>query len=58
MFTLSDVNGVQVPGSIGLAVAVMFCFKIVGANLMRLYLSFADKKSEEKNAGMEATGNV
>ncbi len=54
LFTLTDINGTQVPGSIGLAVAVMFTFKVVGANLMRFYLNFAEKKSTQ----MEVAGNV
>ena len=48
LFTLSDTTGAAVPGSIGLALAVMFIFKIVGANIMRLYLKTIDKKSGEK----------
>ncbi|MBO9482973.1 nucleoside recognition domain-containing protein [Salinisphaera sp. G21_0] len=48
LFTLSDTTGAAVPGSIGLALAVMFIFKIVGANIMRFYLKTIDKKSGEK----------
>lgn len=33
-----------VPVSIGLCLAVMFVFKFFGANLMRLYLNFIDRK--------------
>ena len=45
MFTLTDTTGASVPGSIGLALAVIFVFKIVGANLVRLYLNAAGKKA-------------
>lgn len=44
LFTLTDGNGVAVPGSIGLALAVMFIFKIIGANIMRFYLKMATSK--------------
>ncbi|MGI9277926.1 MAG: nucleoside recognition domain-containing protein [Endozoicomonas sp.] len=46
LFTLTNADGsLAVPTSLGLAVAVMFIFKIVGANLMRLYLLTQRKKS-------------
>ena len=46
LFTLTNTDGsMAVPTSIGLTVAVMFIFKIVGANLMRLYLNTMGKKS-------------
>ncbi|WP_095210448.1 nucleoside recognition domain-containing protein [Endozoicomonas ascidiicola] len=45
LFTLSDTTGAAVPGSIGLALIVMFIFKIVGANVMRFYLKTIDKKA-------------
>ena len=48
LFTLTDSTGAAVPGSIGLALAVMFVFKIVGANIMRLYLKTIDKKATNK----------
>lgn len=48
LFTLSDTTGATVPGSIGLALAIMFVFKIVGANIMRLYLKTIDKKAGTK----------
>ena len=50
LFTLTDaVAGNTVPGSIGLALVVMFVFKIVGANMMRLYLKMASQKSAAMN---------
>lgn len=48
LFTLTDSTGAAVPGSIGLALAVMFVFKIVGANIMRFYLKTIDKKTTDK----------
>lgn len=48
LFTLSDTTGATIPGSIGLVLAVIFTFKIVGANIMRLYLKTIDKKSDKK----------
>ena len=53
LFTLTDAAGQSVPGSIGLAVAVMFIFKVVGANIMRFYLNFASKNTETESR-MEA----
>ncbi|KEI72933.1 nucleoside recognition domain-containing protein [Endozoicomonas elysicola] len=50
LFTLTDSTGAAVPGSIGLALAVMFVFKIVGANIMRFYLKTIDKKITAKTA--------
>ncbi len=50
LFTLTDSTGAAVPGSIGLALAVMFVFKIVGANIMRFYLKTIDKKITAKIA--------
>ena len=38
----------KVPTSIGVCLAVMFIFKFVGANLMRLYLTFALRKAGEQ----------
>lgn len=46
LFTLTDAAGNTVPGSIGLALVVMFVFKVVGANIMRLYLKMASKKDK------------
>ncbi|MFK0570780.1 nucleoside recognition domain-containing protein [Endozoicomonas sp.] len=48
LFTLTDSTGAAVPGSIGLALSVMFVFKIVGANIMRFYLKTIDKKATNK----------
>ena len=46
LFTLANLDGTTaVPASIGLCLAVMFVLKIFGANMMRLYLSFAEKES-------------
>lgn len=53
LFTLTDAAGNSVPGSIGLCVAVMFLFKVFGANVMRFYLKFASKKTET-NTRLEA----
>jgi len=44
LFTLTDTTGAAVPGSIGLALVVMFVFKIVGANVVRFYLNATGKK--------------
>ncbi|MCW8346390.1 YjiH family protein [Vibrio sp. ZSDZ65] len=49
LFTLTMMDGsLAVTSSIGLAVAVMFLFKFVGANLFRLYLNITEGK-EDKN---------
>ncbi len=60
LFTLVAADGsMAVPSSIGLTVAVIFIFKIVGANLFRVYLNIMDKK--EKNDDQErsiAEGNA
>ena len=53
LFTLTDTVGATVPGSIGLALVVMFFFKIVGANVMRFYLNATGKK-EAKSQVAEA----
>jgi Uncharacterized protein conserved in bacteria len=46
LFTLVAVDGTAaVPTSIGACIAVMFIMKIVGANLMRLFISVADRKA-------------
>ncbi|MGL4716758.1 MAG: nucleoside recognition domain-containing protein [Aeromonas sp.] len=45
LFTLTLADGsAAVSSSIGLAVAVMFIFKIIGANLFRLYLNITEGK--------------
>ncbi|HAS62171.1 MAG TPA: hypothetical protein DCS35_06095 [Vibrio sp.] len=49
LFTLTLADGsLAVSSSIGLAVAVMFFFKFVGANLFRVYLNITEGK-EDKN---------
>ena len=42
LFTLPNV---EVPSSIGMTIGVMFIFKIIGANIMRMYLKTQSKKS-------------
>ncbi|MET4695883.1 nucleoside recognition domain-containing protein [Endozoicomonas lisbonensis] len=45
LFTLTNADGsMAVPTSIGLTVGVMFIFKIIGANILRLILKAQDKK--------------
>ena len=49
LFTLTLVDGsMAVTSSIGMAIAVMFVFKFVGANLFRIYLNITEGK-EDKN---------
>lgn len=56
LFTLVAVDGTTaVPTSIGACIAVMFVMKIVGANLMRLYLRLTSK---ETSATVTATGDA
>lgn len=50
LFTLTDTSGATVPGSIGLALVVMFVFKIVGANVVRFYLNATGKKEAKPQA--------
>ena len=46
LFTLTNADGsMAVPTSLGTAIGIMFIFKIVGANIMRLYLKTQSKKS-------------
>ena len=46
LFTLVALDGgPAVPTSIGACIAVMFIMKIVGANIMRLFLNLGDKKA-------------
>lgn len=46
LFTLIAVDGTAaVPTSIGACIAVMFIMKIVGANLLRLILTFTGKEA-------------
>ncbi|WP_434359616.1 YjiH family protein [Parasalinivibrio latis] len=48
LFTLTLVDGsLAVTSSIGLAVAVMFVFKFVGANLFRVYLNITEGKEDK-----------
>ncbi|WP_312737355.1 nucleoside recognition domain-containing protein [Atlantibacter hermannii] len=50
LFTLVTVDGTTaVPASIGACVAVMFIMKIVGANILRLILTFSDKKAATRH---------
>ncbi|MCG7588216.1 YjiH family protein, partial [Photobacterium sp. OFAV2-7] len=50
LFTLTNMDGTPaVTSSIGLAVAIMFIFKFVGANMFRLYLNITEGK-EDKSA--------
>ncbi|MDN8557536.1 nucleoside recognition domain-containing protein [Citrobacter werkmanii] len=52
LFTLMAVDGTPaVPASIGACVAVMFIMKIVGANMMRLILTFTNKKAQSTVPG-------
>ncbi|CAM3734317.1 nucleoside recognition domain-containing protein [Parendozoicomonas haliclonae] len=51
LFTLLAADGsLAVPSSIGLCVAVMLLCKIIGANLMRVYLKVTSSKSAAKTA--------
>lgn len=48
LFTLTLADGsLAVTSSIGLAVAIMFVFKFVGANLFRIYLNIAEGKQDK-----------
>ncbi|WP_283130312.1 nucleoside recognition domain-containing protein [Enterovibrio norvegicus] len=48
LFTLTLMDGsLAVSSSIGLAVAVMFVFKFVGANLFRVYLNITEGKEDK-----------
>ena len=50
LFTLTLADGTQaVSSSIGLAVAVMFVFKFIGANLFRVYLNLTEGKSADNS---------
>jgi nucleoside recognition membrane protein YjiH len=54
LFTLLLSDGsLAVPTSIGLAVGVMFIFKIVGANLFRVYLNLTERKREQDEVTTE-----
>lgn len=55
LFTLTNADGsLAVPTSIGLTVGIMFIFKVVGANIMRLYLKTAGKKSSVQSKAQVA----
>ncbi|NRF23869.1 YjiH family protein [Vibrio coralliilyticus] len=48
LFTLTLTDGsLAVTSSIGLAVAIMFVFKFVGANLFRIYLNISEGKQDK-----------
>lgn len=48
LFTLTMADGsLAVTSSIGLAVAIMFVFKFVGANLFRIYLNITEGKEDK-----------
>ncbi|MFB2830393.1 nucleoside recognition domain-containing protein [Aeromonas jandaei] len=50
LFTLTLADGTQAVSSfIGLAVAVMFVFKFIGANLFRVYLNLTEGKSADNS---------
>ncbi|MFA0120986.1 YjiH family protein, partial [Vibrio sp. 10N.261.48.A2] len=54
LFTLTAMDGsLAVTSSIGLAVAVMFIFKFVGANLFRLYLNITEGKEDKTKSDKE-----
>ncbi|ARR49761.1 TPA: nucleoside recognition domain-containing protein [Photobacterium damselae] len=55
LFTLTYASGeLAVTSSIGLAVAVMFVFKFVGANLFRIYLNITEGKEDKSNSNTPA----
>ena len=50
LFTLTMADGsLAVTSSIGLAVAIMFVFKFVGANLFRIYLNITEGKADKSD---------
>ncbi|WP_440886429.1 nucleoside recognition domain-containing protein [Vibrio campbellii] len=50
LFTLTMADGsLAVTSSIGLAVVVMFAFKIIGANLFRIYLNMTEGKEDKRD---------
>ncbi|MGR5410205.1 MULTISPECIES: nucleoside recognition domain-containing protein [Vibrio] len=58
LFTLTMADGsLAVTSSIGLAVVVMFAFKIIGANLFRIYLNITegneDKQEQNKSESLK-----
>ncbi len=57
LFTLANLDGTTaVPASIGLCLVVMFVLKIFGANMMRLYLTFAEKKAGKDELNTNTQG--
>ncbi len=57
LFTLANADGtIAVPASIGLCVMVMLVMKIFGANMMRLYLSLAEKKAGKNKLNTSTQG--
>lgn len=54
LFTLTNTDGTPaVTSSIGLAVAIMFIFKFVGANMFRLYLNITEGKADKEDTKPE-----
>jgi nucleoside recognition membrane protein YjiH len=55
LFTLTLMDGsLAVTSSMGLAIAIMFVFKFVGANLFRIYLNMTEgKENKDKNESHE-----
>lgn len=54
LFTLKQADGSQaVPVSLGLCIIVMFVMKIFGANLMRFYITLAERKETPEASGKE-----
>lgn len=48
LFTLTHHDGsLAVPSSIGVAIAVIFVFKFIGANVFRFYINLVDGKSDQ-----------
>lgn len=55
MFTLTNPDGsIAAPTSIGLTIMVIFLLKILGANMMRLYLKLTGQKIESVSLPMQA----
>lgn len=55
LFTLTLADGsTAVTTSIGLAVAIMFVFKFVGANLFRIYLNLTEGKADKEDKNNDA----
>lgn len=54
LFTLTLADGsLAVTSSIGLAVAIMFVFKFVGANLFRIYLNITEGKQDKNTQRLQ-----